>query len=211
MHEVTSFDFLHVVSFCQETGAPDWVILEVNGQTSIGSANDIPVPAMDSTPATRVHETGQAMLVSDWSEERRFPEYARYLTEQRIASTCTVALRRGDRRLGVMTLGRFYPHAYDEEEVRFLHLVGGQIALAIDAAVNFFVSQRVQGQLKLVLELTNQVVSNLEFKELLKAASKSVRQTMLCDAAAILLPAGDGKHLCLHALDFPESRGFFVE
>jgi formate hydrogenlyase transcriptional activator len=34
---------------------------------------------------------------------------------------------------------------------------------------------------------------------------------MQCDAAAILLAENDGKHLCVHALDFPESRGLFQE
>ena len=51
--------------------------------------------------------------------------------------------------------------AYDEEEVRFLCLVADQIGLAIDAALNFCVSQRIKDQLKLILDLNNQVVSNL--------------------------------------------------
>ena len=49
-------------------------------------------------------------------------------------------LRRGSRRLGVLSLGRSYPNAYDEEEVHFLCLAADQIGLAIDAAVNFFIS-----------------------------------------------------------------------
>ena len=110
-----------------------------------------------------------------------------------------------------MSLGRSYPNAYDEEEVGFLGLVAEQIGLAIDAAVNFYVSQRVQDQLKLILELTNQVVSNLEFSDLLHAASSSVRQIMRCDAAAIMLADAEGKQLRVHALDYPDSRGIFTE
>jgi hypothetical protein len=41
----------------------------------------------------------------------------------------------------------------------------------LDAAVNFLISQRVQDQLKLILDPNNQVVSNLEFHDLLHAAS----------------------------------------
>ena len=108
-------------------------------------------------------------------------------------------------------MGRFYPHAYDNEEVRFLSLVADQIGLAVDAAVNFFVSQRVQGQLKLILDLTNQVVSNLEFNDLLRAASASVREVMRCNAAAIMLADIDGKCLRVHALDYPDGRGIFTE
>jgi formate hydrogenlyase transcriptional activator len=65
--------------------------------------------------------------------------------------------------------------------------------------------------LKLILDLTNQVVSNLNFQELLRTISASVRQVMRCDAAAIMLPEPDGAHLRVHALDFPDSRGLFTE
>ena len=34
---------------------------------------------------------------------------------------------------------------------------------------------------------------------------------MQCDAAAIMLVNAEGTHLCVHALDFPESRGIFTE
>src|SRR5260370_34567294 len=34
---------------------------------------------------------------------------------------------------------------------------------------------------------------------------------MQADAAAIMLPDADGKHLRVHALDYPESKGIFTE
>jgi formate hydrogenlyase transcriptional activator len=77
--------------------------------------------------------------------------------------------------------------------------------------VNFLVSQQVQDQLKLVLDLNNQVVSNLEFHDLLRSASASVRKVMHCDAAAIMLPDQDNSQLRVHALDYPENRGVFSE
>src|SRR5258708_16388311 len=108
-------------------------------------------------------------------------------------------------------MGRSHPHAFPEEEQRFLSLVADQIALAIDAAVNFYLSRQAQDRLKLILDLTNQVVSNLNFEELLRTISASVRRVMRCDAAAIMLPEPDGVHLRVHALDFPDSKGFFTE
>jgi len=158
-----------------------------------------------------VHESGQALITSDWSHETRFQRYGQFLADRGIASTCTLPLIRGSRRLGVISLGRSYPNAYDDDEIQFLNLASEQIGLAIDAAVNFYVSRRVRDQLKLILELTNQVVSNLEFHDLLHAASATVRQVMRCDAAAVMLADAEGKHLRVHALDFPESRGIFTE
>src|SRR5215472_14859849 len=209
LREVTSFAFLHVVIFDQETNKPYWSLLEVNGKR--GEPSLIKELAQEDSPIQWVLGSGQVLLTHDWSSENRFPKYALFLAEHGITSTVTVPLIRGSRRLGVLSLGRSYPNAYDTEEVHFLGLAAEQIGLAVDATVNFYVSQRVQGQLKLILELTNQVVSNLEFHELLVTASSSVRRVMHCDAAAVMLADEDGTHLRVHALDFPESRGIFVE
>jgi formate hydrogenlyase transcriptional activator len=209
LREVTSFNSLHVVLFDKETNLPCWSVLEVNGdKTAEASPGDL---SSHNSPIGWVHESGQTLLTSDWSQETRFREYGLFLADHGIASTCTLPLIRGSRRLGVMSLGRSYPNAYDEDEVRFLDLASEQIGLAIDAAVNFYVSRQVRDQLKLILDLTNQVVSNLEFHDLLHAASASVRRVMRCDAAAVMLGDAAGKNLRVHALDFPESRGIFTE
>ncbi|HEV2728760.1 MAG TPA: sigma 54-interacting transcriptional regulator [Terriglobales bacterium] len=209
LQEVTPFDYLQLVAFGKETNTPEWCLQAVNGKRVELSGEHI--PSFEDTPVACVYESGQPLVVMDWREDRRFGEHGVSLAGLGISSTCTLPLTRGPRRLGVLSLGRSYPNAYDEAEVRFLCLVADQIGLAIDAAINFYVSQRVQDQLKLILDLTNQVVSNLGFHDLLHAASGSVRRVMRCDAAAVMLADAGGKHLFVHALDFPESRGIFGE
>jgi formate hydrogenlyase transcriptional activator len=209
LHDVTPFDCLHLVAFDRETNVPSWSVAEANGKRI-----DVPLEgdfSLEGSPIHWAHHAGQPLVTSDWSQETRFPKYGMFLAKLGIASTCTMPLTRGPRRLGVLSLGRFYPNAYDSEEIDFLNLVANQIGLAIDAAVNFYVSQQVQDQLKLILDLTNQVVSNLEFQDLLRATSASVRRVMRCDAAAVMLAEAEGTHLRIHALDYPESRGIFVE
>jgi formate hydrogenlyase transcriptional activator len=209
LREVTPFDWLHVVAFDKETNAPAWHLLEANGQRiELPSGDDF---SLADSPIPLVHELGETLVTADWSQETRFAKYGAFLAQFGITSTCTLPLTRGNRRLGVLSLGRFYPNAYDAEEVHFLELAANQIGLAIDAAVNFYVSQRVQNQLKLILDLTNQLVSNLEFNDLLHAASASVRRVMHCDAAAVMLADPEGRYLRVHALDYPESRGVFTE
>jgi len=176
LREVTPFDYLQVVAFDDQTKNPEWCMLEANGKV-------IEIPAgtaatWEDTPIASVHESGQLLLTHDWQVETRFQKHRLFLADLGITSTCTIPLKRGDRRLGVLSLGRFYPNAYDEEEVLFLSLVADQIGLAIDAAMNFCVSQRVKDQLKLILDLNNQVVSNLDFQEFLHVTSSSVRQVM---------------------------------
>ena len=208
LHEITYCDFLQVVAFDKDSGQLCWSLLEVGGKR----LEPLPdVVSLEGSPVRWVHDSGEALTIPDWSRESRFEKYGKFLAEFNIGSTCTLPLIRGSRRLGVLNLGRFYPHAYDQDEVRFLCLVADHIGLAIDAAVNFYISRRVQDQLKLILDLNNQVVSNLEFNDLLHAASASVRQVMSCDAAAIMLADAEGKYLKVHALDYPDSRGIFTE
>ncbi|HUA15931.1 MAG TPA: sigma 54-interacting transcriptional regulator [Verrucomicrobiae bacterium] len=209
LREVTPFDSLHLVAFDSETGKPAWSLLDTNGRRI--EVTELDALSAEESPIQWAYQSGQRVVTSDWSQERQFRKYGDFLCGLGIASTCTLPLVRGPRRLGVLSVGRFYPNAYDDEEVRFLALASEQIGLAIDAAVNFYVSQRVQDQLKLILDLNNQVVSNLEFDDLLHAASASVRRVMHCDAAAIMLADSDAKFLRVHALDYPESRGVFTE
>jgi len=88
-------------------------------------------------------------------------------------------------------------------------MVAEQIALAFDNALLFDAAQASQQQLLkkservgLLLELTNHVVSNLEFRDLLRAVVASTRRVMGCDGVGITLPDSDNTHLRIYALDF---------
>jgi formate hydrogenlyase transcriptional activator len=206
--EVVPFDYLQLVAFESDNKTVGWHLLYSNGRR-----HDVRGPNLffDDTPIAWVHETQQALVTADWRVEARFAKHGELLTDLGIASTCVLPLARGQRRLGALSIGSTHPQAYPEEDVRFLSLVADQVALAIDAAVNFHLSRQAQDRLKLILDLTNQVVSNLNFQELLRTISASVRRVMRCDAAAIMLPEPDGAHLRVHALDFPDTRGIFTE
>ncbi len=208
LREVVAFDYLQLVAFENETNAVGWHLLYSFGQRNKTALTDV---VLDGTPIAWVHEFQQSLVTSDWSRETQFSKHGQFLTELGIRSTCTLPLARGHRRLGVLEIGSAHPHARSEEEVRFLSLVADQLALAVDAATNLYLSEQAQDRLKLILDLTNQVVSNLDFQQLLRAISASVRQVMRCDAAAIMLPEPNGEYLRVHALDFPDSKGFFKE
>jgi formate hydrogenlyase transcriptional activator len=89
-------------------------------------------------------------------------------------------------------------------------VVAEQIALAFDNALLFDAAQASQQQLLkknervgLLLELTNHVVSNLEFRDLLRAVVASTRRVMGCECVGITLPDTGNTHLRIYALDFP--------
>ncbi|MBO0911230.1 MAG: sigma 54-interacting transcriptional regulator [Acidobacteria bacterium] len=214
LHGIIPFDYLQLIAFEHGANAVGWHFLYANGKRQ-----SIPFPdaASGATAIGWVYEHQQPLITPDWllghnhGNERQFPRHASLLNQLAIASTCTLPLSRANRRLGVLEVGSARPNAYSEGDLRFLRLAADQLALAIDAAANLRLSEQAEGRLKLILGLTNQVVSNLNFPELLRAISGSVRQVMHCDAAAIMLPEPDGEYLRVHALDFPNSRGFFQE
>ncbi|HEX4748209.1 MAG TPA: sigma 54-interacting transcriptional regulator, partial [Bryobacteraceae bacterium] len=70
----------------------------------------------------------------------------------------------------------------------------------------------VQNQrLQLLLKLTNQITSNLELREVLRAISASIREVMHGDAVHISLPDAEPGKFRVYALDFPEGKGFVKE
>ena len=66
-------------------------------------------------------------------------------------------------------------------------------------------------RLQLLLKLTKEITSNLEFRELLRAISASIREVMDWDAVQIWLADSASGKFRLYALDFPEGKGFVKE
>jgi formate hydrogenlyase transcriptional activator len=71
--------------------------------------------------------------------------------------------------------------------------------------------KQAEDRLQLLLDVTNQVVSNLQLRDLLRAISASVRRVMQCDLVGVFLPDPEGNRLQTFVLDFPESKGFIRE
>jgi PAS domain S-box-containing protein len=71
--------------------------------------------------------------------------------------------------------------------------------------------KQAEDRLQLLLDITNQVVSNLQLRDLLRAISASVRRVMQCDLVGVFLADSDGDRLQTFVLDFPESKGFIRE
>jgi formate hydrogenlyase transcriptional activator len=71
--------------------------------------------------------------------------------------------------------------------------------------------QRQNERLRLLLDLTNKITSNLDMREVLRAISANAREKMLSDMAAIALPDEASGKFRIYALDLPESPGIVKE
>jgi len=159
-----------------------------------------------------VFENQRPLVIPFVDQETRFPDTIEFLKRHKIESVCMLPLTTVHRRIGSMFIASEKPDAYADDEVRFLSLVADQMALAIDDALNFEASRTAQEQLKLLLDLTNSVVSTLDLRELLRSVSGNLRRVMSSDLVGVGLPdAENNSHLRLYALDFPDSKGFMRE
>lgn len=70
---------------------------------------------------------------------------------------------------------------------------------------------RESERLRLLLDLTNTLVSNLVTRDLLRTISASIRQSMHCDTVSVWHPDREQRQLRSVTMDFPESKGFVKE
>jgi formate hydrogenlyase transcriptional activator len=174
--------------------------------------------SMEESPSAWVWQNQKPLVVGDIERETRSPRVMRILIDHGVKSFCSLPLTTPRRRLGAFNIGSASPHAYDVRDLEIPELVAGQVAVAVENALNYSDAQDFQQQvvrerdrLKLLLDVNNAVVSNLAFSELIKAIPRSVRTAMQCDAVCLSLPEADNQHLRIYGLDFPSTRGFLRE
>jgi len=165
----------------------------------------------EETVAWWVYENQQPLVIPVVEEETRFFPTVERFKQLGLRSVCALPLSTAHRRLGSLVFASQQPHAYSDQDARFLMLVAGQIALAIDDSLHFQQSQRAQQRLQLLLDLTNRVVTNLNLRDLLREISASIRRVMHCEGVGVSLPDPDTGKLRVAALDFPTGKGILHE
>ncbi|HEX5109249.1 MAG TPA: sigma 54-interacting transcriptional regulator [Vicinamibacterales bacterium] len=165
----------------------------------------------EESVAAWVHRQQEPLVVPYVDRETRCRPSMERLRHLGLQSMCALPLSTAHRKLGSLVVSSCRPDSYVEDDVRFLSLAAAQIALAMDDARNFRESQHVGERLRLLLDLTNRVVSTLDLRALLREVSASIRQVMHCDGAGVSLPDPESGQLRLYALDFPTSKGILHE
>jgi formate hydrogenlyase transcriptional activator len=210
LRRVIEFDGVGIAQYDKTSDTIHWHVSIRCNQPGIALPQEC--TKQKETMTCWVYEHQQAIVIPRVDEESRFPDTIEQLKKHQIQSVCMLPLTTAHRRIGSMFIASERANAYSDEHVRFLALVADQMALAIDDALNFEASRRAQEQLKLLLDLTNSVVSTLDLRQLLRNISANIRRVMQCDLVGVGLPDAESKdHLRYYAVDFPESRGFIRE
>jgi formate hydrogenlyase transcriptional activator len=207
LHRVVRFDYIGVT--IRDEKSNTFHRHSVDAETEAAIPPD-PELAMEESDAWRVYQSQKPLITSFETRDGRLSKFQEALKKRQIRCVCTLPLTTAHSKVGTLAFASKAPNIYTAEEVCFLSVVADQIALAFDNALHFDAAQASQRQLlkkkkrlELLLELTNHVVSNLEFRDLLRAVVTSTRRVMGCDGVGITLPDCDTTDLRIHALDFP--------
>jgi len=209
LHRVVRFDYFGVSIRDEKSNTFHWHCVDAETEAAIPPDPEL---AMEESDAWWVYQNQEPLVTSLETHDARFSKFQEILKKYGVQRVCTLPLTTAHSKVGTLSFGSKAPDIYTTEEVHFLSVVAEQIALAFDNALHFDASQASQEQLQkknerlgLLLELTNHVVSNLEFRDLLRAVAASTRRVMSCDGAGITLPDSDNTHLRIYAMDFPFS------
>jgi len=167
---------------------------------------------VEDSPSGLVWQTQQPLIVADTMKESRFPGAVELLSREGVRSFCILPLTTAHRRLGGMGFGSQRVDAYREADMEFLRYVAGQVAVAVDNALSHQDAQALQHQLererdrlRLLLDLNNNIVSNLDLREMLRAVSTNVQRVLQCDFTSVALrEPGDKRTLRAYARHFSQ-------
>jgi len=171
---------------------------------------DVPI---EDLPGVGVYDSQEPIYIADWNTDERFA-HLRDLAAPRcigFGSLIVLPLTTPHRRLGTLGVASPAGSTYEAEDVVFLQMIARVVAFAIDDGLNLRRAQTQNKRLQLLLNLTKQITSNLELRELLRAIAANIREVMQCDAVVFGLPETTPEKARIYAIDFPHGKGLLRE
>jgi len=199
-----NFDHLYLTVLKENSKEIEYLLW---GKSPIPSP-DLP---MEELPTWAAINSRDPQHTPDWETEERFPRFKEYAKKIKLGSSIRVPLITPHRRLGVFGIIRDLVNPFTDEEIDLLRLIGRVVAFALDDGLNLRRSQQQNERLKLLLNLTSRITSNLKFRELLREIAANIREVIHADAAGIAFYDAASAKSRIYVVDFPNARGFVKE
>ena len=190
LHQVVPFDGLS--QFDPSANWVQWHFLEPYNRV-VESRTVTAIPK-EETIAWWVYRNQQPVVIPFVDRETRFPMVIDRLSNLGIRSLCALPLSTAHRQLGSLVFASHVEDAYSAEDQQFLSVVANQIALAMDDA-------RAQQRLRLLLDITNRIVTKLELRDLLLEIAGTIRELMKNESVGVALPDSGDAQLRLYVAD----------
>src|ERR1700756_5505409 len=200
LHQVVAFDCIG--QFDSAANWVHWHFLEpYNSALETLAVRNIP---KEETVVWWVYQNQQPVVIPFIDRQTRFPLVAERFSKLGLRSLCALPLSTAHRKLGSLVFASHLDDAYSHQDQQFLSVVANQIAVALDDA-------RAQARLRLLLDITNRIVTKLELRDLLREIVANIRQFMHCDTVGVALPDPEDGELRLYAVDHAEYEEMSVE
>jgi formate hydrogenlyase transcriptional activator len=122
------------------------------------------------------------------------------------------------KKLGALTFGIAQGEKFSPDDVELMTSVSSHVGVALESAIATDAAETYQRQLarerdrlRLLLEINNQVVTQLDVNELFRSASASIRKYFANDFTGFWLIDKQSNQLECAVLDFPGGKGFLAE
>jgi len=193
LHQVVPFDCIS-----QFDPAANWVHWHfVEPYDSAFEALAVRSIPKEETVAWWVYQNQHPIVIPFIDRETSFPLVVERFSKLGLRSLCALPLSTAHRKLGSLVFASRLDDAYSQQDQQFLSVVANQIAVALD-------DTRAQARLRLLLDITNRIVTKLELRDLLREIVVSIRHFMQCDTVGVALPDPEDGELRRYAVDHAE-------
>jgi formate hydrogenlyase transcriptional activator len=190
-------------------------ILETDEPSPVATGLESPIA---ESMAGWVWLNQRPLVIPDLELETGYPRLTRIIRERGVRSLCLLPLTTAQRRLGALGFGSRRASTYDHVDLHFLGRVAAQVAVAVDNTLNSQAAQKYQTELarerdrlRLVLDVTNAMVSHLDTGQLFQTISSSLRPVLGQDYTSLVLRDPDTGEYGLHSIDYPAGPDLFPQ
>lgn len=170
--------------------------------------------SLDQHPAGTVLKTQKPLLVSDITQDNRYPDVYMRMREDGVNSICVFPLTTAVRKIGVLALASCEKGTYQESDFEFLEQVAKQVAVAVDNALAYQEIKELKEQLEQEnVYLRDEIRTEHDFEDIIgeSSALKRVLQQLEIVAptdSTVLIQGetGTGKELIARALHHLSTR-----
>ncbi|HXO31027.1 MAG TPA: sigma 54-interacting transcriptional regulator [Candidatus Acidoferrales bacterium] len=176
------------------------------------------VPQVGSAVGRAIDEQEPIYIPDLQAEMSKFPQLA---SQARLAiphSAYIFPISISGKKLGALTFATAQRGQFGPDDVELMTSVSAHVAVALESALATDAAKVYQRQLaqerdrlRLLLEINNQVVTQLDSNELFRSASASIRKYFGNDFTGFWLIDKKSNQLECAVLDFPGSQGFLAE
>ncbi len=164
----------------------------------------------------RVLDEQRPVHLSDLAQEMlKFPQFAPYASGMGTRSGYLFPVSTFRKQYGVVVFGRMHSGQISSEELELMSSVATHIAVALESALATDCAERYQRELarerdrlKLLLEINNAIVSQLDVSEVFRFASGLIRGYFGNEFTGVWVIDRQSGQLQSVLLDFPSGKGF---